>query len=106
MRGLHEFKLPLFGRGEENIESFDLSVQAKFLELGENPFRVVFVVWRSDMVRTRGEPLHVGAYVGGLGDSAELGFQIPLVPRGVGGVTAQRPDFGGLRERGNQKRTE
>ena len=55
-----------------------MRVESPFLEAGENPFGIVLVVGRADVVRPRAQPAHVLAEIGGVGDGAELRLPIAL----------------------------
>ena len=59
-RGLHEFEQALLRGGKEHVELLDRRVPAPFLELRHDPFGVVLVVRRADMMRPRAQALHVG----------------------------------------------
>ena len=50
---------------------------------------VIFVIGRADVVRARGEPLHVSADVGGIGQRTEFGLPFPLLHGRFGRVAAQ-----------------
>ena len=76
-----------FRRGEENVEGLDAGVETPLFEFGEHPLGVVLVVGRADVVRTRGEALHVVAQVLGLGDGAEFRFPVALSAGGSGGIS-------------------
>ncbi len=89
-RGFDQFDDSNFWSGKENVETFDVGVQAPFLEFGEHPLGIVFVIGRADVVRASGEALHVVALVLGLGYGAELGFPIALGARRSCGITVQR----------------
>ncbi len=78
MAGRHQFQEALLGRREKHIIGFELRIQPKLLEFRDGPIGVVLVVGRSDMVRARAEPLHVGAQVGRIRNGAELGFPVML----------------------------
>src|SRR4029077_6673904 len=65
-----------FWSGEQHIESFDLRLESPLLELGQNPLSVVFVVRRSNMMRTRAQAAHVLANV--LRRDAVLQFSLPI----------------------------
>ena len=41
---LDHFHQAFFRRGEQNVEGFDMGIESPFLELGEDPLGVVFVV--------------------------------------------------------------
>ena len=73
---LDEFDETLFGRGKKHVEGFDVRVQAEFLELGQDPFGIVFIVRRADVMRMRGKPLHISAKVGRIRRSAK--FLLPV----------------------------
>ena len=70
--GLDHFEHADLRRGEENVEGFDVGVESPFLEAGENPLGVVFVVGRADVVRARAQAAHVLFQIGGIGDRAKL----------------------------------
>ena len=42
-----------FGRRKQNVEPFNVGVQSPILEMGKNPFGVVFIVGRAHMMRPR-----------------------------------------------------
>ena len=78
------------GRGKENFELLDVGIETELLEFCGDPFGVVLVVGRTDVVRARGKTLHVGAQIVRAGKGAELLFPLALRPRRFGGVTEQR----------------
>ena len=53
-----------------------MRIQAEFLELGQDPFGIVFIVRRADVMRMRGKPLHISAKVGRIRRSAK--FLLPV----------------------------
>ena len=78
MAGLYQFQQALLGRREKHIIRFDLRIPPPLFEFGEEPFSVVLVVWRADMVRARTEALHILPQIGWIRNGAELAFPIAL----------------------------
>ena len=72
------FDAALFRRREEHVVGLDARVPSPFLELREDPLRVVLVVGRAEVMRPRAHPLHVLADVLRIRDRAEL-----RIPPGV-----------------------
>ena len=72
--------------GEQHVKRLDMRVEAEASELGENPFGIVLVVRRADVVGTRGEPAHVGPQRIGRGNGAELRLPVPF---GLGGFRCE-----------------
>jgi hypothetical protein len=106
-----ELDYTLFGRRKENIELLDVGIEAELFEFGGDPFGVVFVVGRTDVVGPGREPLHIGAKIIGSGNGAQLFFPLALGARGCGGVAEERLLVGddviaewGEREYGKNKR--
>ena len=89
LRGGDQFQDALFRRGKQYVEGFDLGVESPFFEAGEDPFGVVFVVGRADVVRSGAEAAHVFANVGG--EDAVLKFLFPVAFGGgsLGGVAEE-----------------
>src|SRR5208283_2695417 len=75
---LNHFEHPHLRSGEQHIERLDVRIQPPFLEAGQDPFRIVLVVRRSDVVRARAETSHVLPKIGRVGNSAELRLPIAL----------------------------
>src|SRR6185437_1342091 len=63
MRGRHKLEDPKLRSWEKNLECFNMRVPAKFFELSEQPFAVLLVVRRADVMRARGEKLHILLHV-------------------------------------------
>jgi hypothetical protein len=85
-----EFDEALPGCGKENVELLYVGVETKFLEFRGDPFGVVFVVGRADVVRVGGEALHVGTEVVRARDGAELFFPLALGARRLRGISIER----------------
>ena len=98
--GLDQFERALFRRREEHVEGFDLRVQAPLLELRQHPLGVVLVVGRADVMRPRGEALHVIVQVLGAGNGAEHHFPVVLGTRRFRRVAAQNGRVRGGRKCG------
>jgi hypothetical protein len=99
----------LLGGGEQHVERLDARVEPPLLELRQDPLRVVLVVRRADVVRARGEPLHVLAHVRGVRNRPELRLPIALDPRrGIGEPGKRRLGrrSGGEDERGCRQQSE
>ena len=66
-----------------------MGIESPLFEFRENPFCVVFIVGRADVMRTRAHAAHVFAYI--VADDAVLKFLLPLVlgAGGLGGVPEQ-----------------
>src|ERR1039458_207846 len=96
---LDHFDDALFGRRKKHLEGFDVRVKSPFFELGEDPVRIVFVVGRPHVVRTRTQALHVLTQI--LRDDTGLKFFLPiaLCLRGLRRVASQTGSVGrrGLR---------
>ena len=90
-----ELDEPFFRRREENVKLFDMRVEAKLLEFCGDPFGVLFVVGRADVVRVRGETLHVIAEVLRAGNGAELLFPLAFDAGRLGGIAEERLLVGG-----------
>ena len=94
--------------GEEHAKSFDVRVQTPGSELRQNPFGVVFVVGRADVVRICGQTAHVLAHVVGHGKGAELLFPLAFRARALVAVAAKgstgvgRKAAGGAQRRAEQ----
>jgi len=74
----HHFHEALFRRREEHVVRFQPCIPPPFLELREDPLRVVLVVGRAEVMRSRAHPLDVVADVLWIRNRAEL-----RVPPGV-----------------------
>ena len=84
-----ELHRPLLGRGEEHVEGLDARVEAEALELRENPFGIVVVVRRADVVGPRRETAHVLAHGIRARDGAEFRLPFALDLGGLGAEAAQ-----------------
>src|ERR1019366_1892035 len=73
---LDHFDDALFGRREKHLEGFNVGVKSPFFELGEDPVRILLVVGRTHVVRTRTQTLHVLTQV--LRDDTGLEFLLPV----------------------------
>ncbi len=60
---LEQFDRAFFWSREENVKRLHLRLKAEFLELHEDPFGILFVVRRSEMMGTSGKPPHVFAQI-------------------------------------------
>jgi hypothetical protein len=67
-----------------------VGVESKFFVLGENPFGVVFIVRRADMMWVGCQPLHVRSKVCRAWHCTKLLFPLALDAGGIGGVTRER----------------
>ena len=83
--------------GKEDVVGFDVRVEAKFLEFGEDPIGVFLVVRGADVVRAGGEVLHIFAHVIWTGDSAELFFPLAFGMRGFRRKAIEGRFIGGRR---------
>ncbi len=75
---------------------FDLGVEAKGLQLREEPLGIVLVVGRAYMVRARGEAAHVLADVVWLRHGAKLLLPLDFGGGVLRGVAAQRHSGAGV----------
>src|SRR2546422_2170425 len=87
---IHQLDEAILWRGKEHVEGFYVRVPAELLEPGGDPFRIVFVVRRADMMRARREALHVSAQVLRAGNRTELFFPLAFGARRFGGITVER----------------
>ena len=94
---LDHFDDALFGRREKHLEGFNVGVKSPFFELGEDPVRIVFVVGRTHVVRTRSQTLHVLTQI--VGDDTGLKFLLP-VALGLGGLRRVAGQTGSVGRRG------
>src|SRR5581483_11569647 len=92
---LCKFEHTLTRGWEENVESFDVRVVAPLAELTQNPFGIVLIVWRADMVRVRGDAAHVLALLIGCRNGAKADFPFPFGGGAAGCVAIERGDVGG-----------
>src|SRR2546429_9997534 len=67
-----------------------MGVETKLLQFRRDPFGVVFVVGRTDVVRTRGEALHVSAEILRAGNGAQFLFPLAFGAGKFGGVAKKR----------------
>src|SRR5207248_1614404 len=98
----------LFRGWKKHVKLLDLRVQTKLFEFPKNPFRVLLVVRRPNMVRMRREQFHIRAHVLWIRKRAQLLFPLAFRLRRFGGVAVQRLLFGnnvipGGRERKRSK---
>src|SRR5437660_7113281 len=77
----HELNQTLLRRRIQHVEILDLRLQTKLFELRRNPFRIVFVIWRADVVRTRRKPLHIRAMIFRIRNGSEFFFPLPFRAR-------------------------
>jgi hypothetical protein len=92
---IDQFDKAFLRGGVKDREGLDVRVEAELLELGENPFGVVPIVRRTDVVRPGAEALHVGAEVLRAGNGAKLFFPLAFGAGGVGRVPIKRRFVGG-----------
>src|SRR6185312_1562880 len=71
----------LLWRREEHVERLDVRIPTSILELLEDPFRVLLVVRRANVMWTRGEQLHVRAHARWIGQRAEFVLPVALNAR-------------------------
>src|SRR5262249_55707923 len=81
--------------GIQNVKRLDLGIEAELLELGGDPLGVVLIVGGADVVGARGEALHVGAEILGLGDGLELLLPLTFGAGRLGGETEEGFVVGG-----------
>src|SRR6266436_2398846 len=67
-----------------------MRIETELLEFCGDPFGVLFVIGRADVVRARRETLQVSAEIVRAGDGAEFLFPLALRPRRFGRVAEQR----------------
>jgi hypothetical protein len=87
---IDELDETLFRRGKKHVEGLDVGIEAEFLVFGKNPFRIVFVVGRADVVGMRGQTLHIGAKICRARCGAEFFFPLALGAGGFCGITRER----------------
>src|ERR1051326_7731541 len=85
-----ELEEALLGRGKKNAEVLDVRVPSPLLEFGKNPFRILLVVGRTDVMRARAEQLHALAQHVGIGNGAEFFFPAALSLRIGSGEAGER----------------
>ena len=92
---LDHFDGSLFRRREKHLEGFNAGVKSPLFELGQDPVRILLVVGRAHVVRTRSQTLHVLTQV--FRDDASLEFLLPvaLCLRGLRRVASQTGSPGG-----------
>src|SRR5260370_28071350 len=90
-----KFDEAFFRSWKEDIELLDVRVETKLLEFSGDPFGVVFVVWRTDMVRARREAVHVSAEIVPARDGAELLFPLAFGAGRFRGGAEERLLLGG-----------
>jgi hypothetical protein len=73
-----QFDGPLFRRGEQNVKGLDVRIETELLEFRRQPFRIVLVVCRSNIVRPRRKPLHVVAHQLRIRNRLEPFLPLPL----------------------------
>ena len=103
--GLYQFHGALFRSRKQDVEVLDMRVQSPFFHLGQQPFGIVLVIRRANVMRARREPLHVLALIVGVGNRAELRLPIALGAGRIGRIAGQSPiirDRGGNREAENK----
>src|SRR5689334_15312392 len=76
MRWADQLQNALFRRREKYIELLDLSVKSPRLELRKDPFGILLVIRRADVMRTGTQPLHGVTHDLGVGNGAHLGFPV------------------------------
>src|SRR5258707_793040 len=79
-----------FRRGKEDVKLLDVCVETKLLEFRGDPFGVVLVVGRANVVRVRGKSLHVSAEVVRTGNGTELLFPLAFDAGRLGGIAEKR----------------
>ena len=67
-----------------------MGVETELLELRGDPFGIVFVVGRTDVVRTRGKALHIGTEIFRTGNGAQLFFPLAFGAGRFGGIAKER----------------
>ena len=72
LRRLDHFEHAFFGRRKQHVEGFDVRVPAPLLELRQNPFGVLLVIRRADVMRARAQAPHVLALVVRAGNGAKF----------------------------------
>jgi len=72
---------------EKNLKRFDGGIPSPGFHLIANPLGILLVVGRAEVMRMRGEPLHILAKIVRIGNRAERGFQLELGFR-IGGRKA------------------
>ena len=75
-RRIEQLDHTLFRGWKQYVKVFNVAVQTPFFEFREDPFRIVLVIRRANMVRPGGKPLHVVAQVVLLRNVAEFAFPI------------------------------
>src|SRR5262249_7751434 len=88
---------------EQHVKVLDLCFEAKFFEFRGDPFRVVFIVGRTNVVRMGSQALHVRTMIRRIGNRAHLSFPLALRARRVPAETEERQV---ISPRGMQKRQE
>ena len=78
MFGRHEFESAIFGCREEDLERLKFCVEAPTLQLFENPFGIILVVLRSNVVGPGGEAPYVIAHVLRLWNCGVFGLPVAL----------------------------
>src|SRR6185437_14711191 len=63
VRGLDQLNHALLRSRKQHAKGLDARVKTPLLQPRENPFGVVLVVWRADMVRIGRQPFHVSAEI-------------------------------------------
>src|SRR5260370_28000127 len=91
-----KFDEAFFRSWKEDIELLDVRVETKLLEFSGDPFGVVFVVWRTDMVRARREAVDVSAEVFPGRNGAEVLFPPAFDAGRVGGGGRRTLPRGGV----------
>ncbi len=100
----YQLDCALFWRRIQNLESFDVCVQSKLLEFRRQPLSVVFVVWRSHVVRPRGKTLHVLTHQLRARNSLEFFFPLALRVRRLRGESRENRLVAGRRWQPRQRR--
>ena len=83
-----------FGRGEKNVEAFDLRVVSPGAKQARNEVRILFAVGRSQMVRPSRQPLHPVAGFLFFQEGIELFFQGALPVGALAREALKRPQLG------------
>ncbi len=99
-RRLDHLEHTLLRRGEKNLKRFHVHVPAPLLEFRRQPFLVVLIVGRADVVRPRRQQLHVIANIVRRNRRAEFLLPLPFCAR----IVAREACQAGLRVLLRQKR--
>ena len=103
LRGLDHFQHANLGSRKQHVESLNVRVESPFLEAGENPLGVVFVVRRTDVMGPRTEPPHVFPQIVRIRDRSKLRLPVSFSLAGARRIAHQRSLVGGKCQRWNDQ---